>query len=121
MPTAVDTSDPSCFVLRAWGELTLQEVRGALELLRPCISPHAGAAMLGDGLGLEKGLTLPELALVATDLRRLAERGLRRLALVAPTPGMHEQSRVFASFASLANIEVKAFRLMAEAREWLLG
>src|SRR2546423_15722802 len=112
-------SVPNLFVVRAWGDLRLEEIRQVLNQVRPHVSQSS--SMLADGILATRTLSPSELAVIANDLRALADLGLKRLAIVAGDDEQVDPSRGLVSLAANIRVQGKPVPGMDAAREWPSG
>jgi hypothetical protein len=117
MPVTVRFEEPSTFVLCGSGKITLAEYQRAIAEIM--VDPRPMSHLLIDG---REALSVPPTAEVkegAAMLPRLLSKGLAGTAVVANRPAIYGVARMFAVFASLFNVKVRAFREMDEAQAWL--
>lgn len=117
MPVEVHFQAPSLFFMRAFDQVTVQEVRAAIEemLDRPELLP--GAALLIHNREVTSVRTIDEVAVITAAFSRLFARGVKRVAIL--TDRELEPSQVFASFASTEGADARVFRDEQAARAWI--
>lgn len=118
MPTVVGFAD-EMFLLRAFEEVTYEDAQGAID----AILAHPGYArsrkVLIDGRGVTGAPSTGELRRIARDLKPLIDRGFGPMAIVSDTGFVHGVARMFAVFAEVFGLRVRAFQSMADAEVWL--
>ncbi|MCA1825832.1 MAG: STAS/SEC14 domain-containing protein [Myxococcales bacterium] len=117
MPVEVHFEEPALFVMRAYGAVTVDEVRDAIGEWLGDSRLGPGAAIYIDNREVTSQRTVAEIAVITAEFGKLFARGAKSVAVV--TDAELVASQVFASFASTVGGDVRVFRDPAKAREWL--
>jgi len=119
MPVEVAFKEPSLFMMRAYGMVTVDEVRLAVGEMLADTRLRDGVAIFIDNREVTSVRSVGEVALITAEFGRVFARGLMRVAVL--TDGELEASQVFCAFASTVGADAKVFRDEQKAREWLNG
>ena len=99
MPVEVAFKEPSLFMMRAYGVVTVDEVRLAVGEMLADTRLRDGVAIFIDNREVTSVRSVGEVALITTEFGRVFARGLMRVAVL--TDGeLWEASQVFCAFAS---------------------
>jgi hypothetical protein len=121
MPVALGFEEPSLFIMRAYGAVTYDEVRLAINGLLADPRIRAGVGIFIDNRGVTSTPSIAEVAGIANHFSEVFARGVTRLALLSDNEEVHGVAKMFASFASTVGADAKGFRDEQKAREWLQG
>jgi len=119
MPVELNFAEPSLFTMRAYGAVTYQEVRLAIDELLAHSRFRAGAAVFIDNRGVTSAPSVAEVAAIANHFSEVFARGVTRLALLSDSEEVHTLAQLFASFASTVGADARGFRDEQKALDWL--
>lgn len=117
MPVSVRFEGHSLFFMRAFLEVAVDDVRGAIAEIHAHRSFRPGSGLLIDNREVTSTRTVGEVALITAEFGKLIARGVSSIAVV--TGRELDVSQVFAGFASTVGGEVKVFLNEQQARDWL--
>ena len=120
MPLTYSISEPENLILvRPTGTVTSPEVLEFIEelLSDPALKP--GMKILSDHTEVKRVMPGTELREIAVRARQLMDRGIARIALVAPNDFLYGIGRMFVSYSEFTNVKVEVFREKEDARRWL--
>ena len=122
MPVTWSFDDRSVFVIAGTGAVALDEFEVVVTEILSDERLAPGSRVLLDGVAIERvrGGT-DEIRQAATLRPRLASRGVSRVAIVAEKASIWGVARMFAVFASILGVNIRAFRDPTEAAEWLVS
>ncbi|MGH7651441.1 MAG: hypothetical protein ACREMS_06315 [Gemmatimonadaceae bacterium] len=103
----------------ATGIIRVQDLHGLIDSLLgdPNLTP--GIRGLYDSRLAEPDVTVLQLAEVAVQVRKLLDRGLGRLALVAQSQTTHRVEKTFSILARAVGVDVEVFWELEAAEAWL--
>ena len=121
MPVAVAFAPPDLFVVRATGDVTHDECQRALDdvLAHPAGRTGESRKLLVDGRGVTSAPSRDELYALARDMKTFIARGYGPMAIVTDRTFVYGVARMFAVFAELFGLSVRAFKSFDEASDWL--
>jgi hypothetical protein len=119
VPVELKFEEPSLFIMRAFGVVTVDEVRLAINGLLADSRLCDGVALFIDNREVTSTRSVGEVAVITSGFSKVFARVAMRVAVV--TDGELEASQVFASFASTVGADVRVFRNEKTALEWLSG
>jgi hypothetical protein len=119
MPVELTFQEPSLFIMRAFGAVTYEEVRGAIEKLLADSSFRVGVKLFIDNRGVTSAPSTGEVALITNHFSEVFVRGVTRVALLSDSEEIHAVAHVFASFANTVGADARGFRDEQKALEWL--
>lgn len=120
MPVELSFEEPALFILRASGEVTYEQVRRVLDELLAHPRLGAGTAIFIDNRGVTRTPSISEVAVITRQFAGVSARGARKVAMLTDSAAVYVVSQLFASFASTEGADIKVFREIAKAREWLI-
>jgi hypothetical protein len=103
----------------ATGIIRADELHGLIKSLLADPDFVGGLRGLYDSRYAEPDITIMQLAEVAGEVRKLQNRGLERLALVAQSQTTYRVAKTFSVIARAIGINVDVFRELDPARAWL--
>jgi hypothetical protein len=115
---AISTEDR---LIRAFatGIIRAEDLHGLIKALLADPELVPGVRGLYDSRLAEPEISVMELAEVASQARKLLNRGLGRIALVAQSQTTYRVEQTFAILARAIGIDVEAFRDLSVAEAWL--
>ena len=117
MPVEVAFKEPSLFMMRAYGMVTVDEVRLAVGEMLADTRLRDGVAIFIDNREVTSMRSIGEVAVITAEFGKLFARGAKRVAVL--TDGELVPSQVFSAFASTVGAKARVFRDAQKAREWL--
>jgi hypothetical protein len=119
MPVAIGFGEPDTFLIHATGEVTYAEAQRAMDDVLGHPSYARSRKVLVDGRGVTGAPSTAELRAIARDLKPLIDRGFGPMAIVTEKGFVYGVARMFAVFAEVFGLSVRAFGTMDEAADWL--
>lgn len=121
MPVAIAFAEPKTFVIHSTGAVSYPELQRAIDdlLAHPAFS--RADRILIDARGVTGAPSTSELRALARDLKPLVDRGLSTMAIVTEQGFVYGVARMFAVFAEVFGLRVRACLSMEEAERWLNG
>lgn len=103
----------------ATGIINVDDLHGLVRSLLADPGLVPGLRGLYDARSAEPDVTILQLAEVAGEVRKLLNRGLGRVAIVAQSPATYRVSKTFTVLARAIGIDVDVFMELPEAEAWL--
>ncbi len=119
MPIALVHADTRTLLVRVTGDITYPEVQRILDEMSRAMEIHGAVNLLADCRGVTSTLSVPELKVVAEDLRPFVRKGMTHFALVTDSSFMYGIGRMFAVFLELSEANMSVFKDVQSAQDWL--
>jgi hypothetical protein len=103
----------------ATGITRVDDLRGLIRSLLADPGFVPGLRALYDARYAEPDITVLEVAEVATEVKKLQNRGLGRIAVVAASETTYRVAKTFSIIARAIGIDVDVFKDLAPAQAWL--
>lgn len=115
------TISPQEQMIRAFakGIITAADLHGLVKSLLDDPALEKGMRGLYDSRFGEPDITVMQLAEIAGEARKLVNRGLGRIALVAASETTYRVEKTFTTLARALFMDVDVFRDLKEAEAWL--
>lgn len=119
MPIAVALGENDLIIIHATGAITYADGQRAIDDILAFGRQGEERNVLIDGRGVTTAPSTGELRALARDLKPLIDRGLGAMGIVTDTAFVYGVARMFAVFAEVFGLKVRAFRNMDDATMWL--
>lgn len=119
MPIDLRFKEPSTFIVRGSGDVTVADVAAVLDELLSHSSLAPGSCVLADARKVRSVPPTAELRRIAKDLTPLRAHGVARIAVVARSNFVYGIARMFMVFAEGIGLNISVFRRVRDATEWL--
>ena len=119
MPVDLTFEPPALFFMRAFGVVTVDEVRLAVADLLSDSRLVDGVAIFIDNRQVTSVRTVAEVAVITGEFAKIFSRVKMKVAIL--TDRELEASQVFASFASTVGADARVFKSEQDARAWVTG
>ena len=122
MPLTYTSAEQDGLLLAsASGLLCANDIQEFHESLSTDPSIKQGTCLLFDATMADPTTNFADLRAAAADFHKVADRGVRRVAIVAPEGLVSGLAHVYSIYAEAEGFEVEVFEGLEEARSWLMN